>query len=87
MNPKHKPRPISSFVEDDFELKESKKSSYKEAIAKAARRDYTIAAIRIVMPLAAICIALWLYTMLDNFISHHQHQRFEFNRHISSKQV
>ena len=82
MNPKYNPRPITSFVEDDFELSKANRVSHKEAIAKAVRKDYVIIAIRIAMPLAAIFISLWLYTMVDNFISYRQIQRF--HRNISS---
>ena len=78
MNPKMKPHPITSFTEDDFDLKTQKaeREAKKNARYKAARKDNTILVIRIVMSLVAVIIALWLYTLVDNYISYFQYQRF-----------
>jgi len=79
MNQKHKPRPIASFSEDDFDLNtlKSKRAKQKNAHYEALRNDYIILAIRIAMALVAVGIALWLYSLIDNFIAHQQHQRFD----------
>jgi len=62
-------------MEDDFEIGARKKVDNQAAITEAARKDYTIMAIRILMPIAAVIIALWLYSMIDNYISHRQYQQ------------
>jgi len=73
MGPKHKPRPLVSFIEDDFELGEVKKNAKiyqnKPTQLKSERnRDYTILIIRLVMALIAGAIAVWLYILVDNFV-------------------
>jgi len=73
---KRNPRPVTSFYEDDFEVARQSKEKQKAALARAAREDYLILAIRIVMPVIAIFVTLWLYTMVDNFIAHQQYLRF-----------
>lgn len=82
MNPKrHRPRPITSFMEDELELDALKKEMQKEVRkqirteSEARNKHYTIVTIRIIIALAAFVLAIWLYIMVDDFISHRHNQR------------
>ena len=78
---KHKPRPITSFMEDELELDDLKKSMQKEikrqkrTETEARNKHYAVVVVRVVIALIAFVLAIWLYIMVDDFISHHQHQR------------
>ena len=67
MNPKYRPRPITSFMEDEFELDVFKKGITKPAPEGAWRRQHTIMAVRIIIAIAAVVVALWLYILVDEF--------------------
>ena len=76
MNPKYKPRnprPITSFLEDEFELK--LKINKPTQPSTLTSRYFTILFIRLVMALTAGIIAMWLYVLANDFITHHQQQR------------
>ena len=83
MKTKYKPRPVISFMEDDVDInllkqeirREAKKIANSEA--EAMRRQYIIFAVRVIFAVAAILIVIWLYIMIDNFITHQQFQRFQ----------
>ena len=80
---KYAPRPITSFLEDEIDpdvlRREMQKSLRIEAAEKSKMRSrsISIAAIRIILPLVAVALSLWLYTLVDNFINHHQYQRLQ----------
>ena len=73
MNPKHKPWPITSFIEDNFEpdkapTKFLESNHMKKTRIKNNHRYYIILFIRIIMNLIAIGTAVGLYILVDNFI-------------------
>ena len=45
-------------------------------ISEAKRRNVPLIIIRIVLPVIAFLLAIWLYCLVDNFITQNQHQRF-----------
>ena len=48
------------------------------------RNRYIILAIRVViMPLIAFALTFWLYSLIDNVISHYQYQRFSTTTTVS----
>ena len=63
------------FKEDDFELGQSKRRKASEF--DIIYKPILIAVIRIGIAIMAVVIALWLYILLDDFILHRQHQRFD----------
>lgn len=65
----------SNYAEDVFDFNKPKRRKYDYAAAEAVRRAYLILAIRVGIAIVAGVIALWLYILLDNFISHQQYQR------------
>lgn len=80
-SPKPNPKPITSFMEDDFDViayRQSVQKSLqiqKNAHIESTRRNYIILAIRIVMAIAAAVLCIWLYFLVDNFITHQQLSR------------
>ena len=81
MNPKHKPRPITSFVEDEFELDAVKKAMSdavvkRQRIESETRQKYgIIAVVRIIIAIVAFLLAIWLYILVDDFISYRRYQQ------------
>ena len=51
---------------------------HTDFVSRKDKRDvYIIMAIRfVIMPLIAFALTFWLYSMIDNLISHYQYQRF-----------
>ena len=83
MKQKHKPRPITSFMEDEIDFDSLKKEIQKgaqieiQAELDARRRRRLIAAIRVAIAIVSAILALLLYIMVDDFLSHRQAQRFQ----------
>lgn len=75
---KFAPRPITSFLEDEVDpgaLKREMQKALRSGEAernKARSRTRKIFVIRLILPLLAVALAMWLYTLVDNFISHRQ---------------
>ena len=90
MNPKHKPRPITSFIEDEFELDSSPKHTHSQETAppetesQPESESFTILLIRAVMMIIAFAIAISLVILIDNFISQQQSRRISPAHRVSS---
>ena len=77
MNPKLKPRPITSFIEDDFEL------IVRKSIVVQKKTNRMIQFVRVTIMIIALILVVWLVVMMDSFISHNQAQESHEQHHVS----
>ena len=74
MKTKGKPMPITSFLEDDFDINAYRKMLKRQEVNN--RHRVILFLVKFAMPIVALALALLLYGLIDNFIAQRQFQRY-----------